>query len=190
MSMPQAPRAGSAVRLRIASPPRSPQLIARYGYVQGSCPGRDEAPLLVGDASGWTWSARVRPGVYQWTRVRFGSRGDAAVPDEFRDLVPLGPPRGADVTWRIAEKGAGPGWFMVGDAVATLDPTSSHGVLKALLSGITAGHLIAAALADRAPAGEIATAYHDWIAGWFSADAAHLRTFYRSIGAAGFVGAD
>ena len=43
-------------------------------------------------------------------------------------------------TWRMAERMAGAGWFIVGDAAATLDPTSSHGVLKALLSGMTAGH--------------------------------------------------
>ena len=174
--------------LRIDSPARSPQLIARYGYVQGSCPARDEAPLLVGETSGWTWSARVRAGTYQWTRVRFGSRAAGEVPEELRDLAPLGPVRGADVTWRMAEKVAGPGWFMVGDAAAMLDPTSSHGVLKALLSGITAGHLISAGLAGKAPMDEIATAYHDWVGAWFRNDAAHLRSFYQNLGAAGFAG--
>jgi flavin-dependent dehydrogenase len=172
--------------LGVASPPRSPRLIARYGYAGGACPARDEAPLLVGDASGWTWSARVRRGVYQWTSVRFGSRSGGGAPEEFRDLTPMGPARGADVTWRMTDRAAGPGWFIVGDAAATLDPTSSHGVLKALLSGITAGHLIAAGLDGKAPGGEIAAAYHEWIAGWFAADAAHLRAFYRSIGATGF----
>ena len=102
--------------------------------------------------------------------------------------APLGPERGADVTWRMAERTAGAGWFMVGDAAATLDPTSSHGVLKALLSGMTAGHLIAASLTGKAPADEIAAAYHDWVAGWFATDAARLHAFYRDIGAAGFAG--
>jgi flavin-dependent dehydrogenase len=110
------------------------------------------------------------------------------MPDELRSLTPLGPERGADVTWRMAERTAGRGWFLVGDAAATLDPTSSHGVLKALLSGIAAGHLIAASLSGKAPAREIATAYHDWVAGWFATDAARLRAFYRNIGAAGFAG--
>jgi flavin-dependent dehydrogenase len=172
--------------LRIASPAQSPQLIARYGYVKGSCPARDEAPLLVGDRSGWTWSARVGADVYQWTRVRFGSRARGGAPDELHDLTPLGPVRGADVTWRMAERAAGPGWFVVGDAAATLDPTSSHGVLKAILSGITAGHLVEAAVRGKAPTSEIATAYHDWMAGWFHKDAANLRAFYRTLGAPGF----
>lgn len=171
--------------LELAAPARSPRLFARYGYVEGACPARDEAPLLVGDAAGWTWSARVRTATYQWTSVRFGERG-GPMPVELRDLAPIGPERGADVTWRLSQATAGPGWFMVGDAAATLDPTSSHGVLKALVSGMTAGHLIAPALSGAAPADEAAAAYHQWLAGWFATDAARLWSFYRSIGAREF----
>ncbi|MCX5516419.1 FAD-dependent oxidoreductase [Kaistia algarum] len=169
--------------LEIAAAVRSPQLIARYGYREGSCPARDAAPLLVGNASGWTWSARVRPNTYQWTSIRFGERAIGEVPDELRGLAPLGPERGADVTWRLAERAAGAGWFLVGDAAATLDPTSSHGVLKALLSGMTAGHLIAASLSGKAPASETASAYHQWVAAMFVKDAERLSEFYRQIGA-------
>jgi len=169
--------------LEISAIARSPQLIARYGYRQGSCPARDEAPLLVGNASGWTWSARVRPDLYQWTSVRFGGRALGEVPDELRGLAAHGAERGADVTWRLAEKTAGAGWFMVGDAAATLDPTSSHGVLKALLSGMTAGHLIAASLKGKAPMAETAKAYHQWVAAMFDRDTERLSEFYRQIGA-------
>jgi flavin-dependent dehydrogenase len=172
--------------LGIASPAHSPRLFARYGYVQGSCPARDTAPLLVGDETGWTWSARVKAGRYQWTRLRFGSRARGGAPDDLRDLDPFGPERGADVTWRLAERTAGPGWFLVGDAAALLDPASSHGVLRALLSGITAGSLIAAILGGKAPAEETAKVYHDWIAGSFATDAARLQAFYRELGARGF----
>jgi len=168
--------------LRVESPPRSPPLVARYGYVQGECPARDDAPLLIGNASGWTWSARVRPGVYQWTRVLFGETGaGAGPPAELAGLAPLGPVRGADVTWRLAERTAGPGWFMAGDAAATLDPTSSHGVLKGLMSGIMAGHLSAASVRGKAPPAEIAMAYHDWIAGWFATDSRQLQAFYQRL---------
>ena len=86
----------------------------------------------------------------------------------------------------MTERTAGAGWFIVGDAAATLDPTSSHGVLKALLSGMTAGHMIAASLANKAPAIEISDAYSKWIAACFMTDATRLRAFYRDIGAAGF----
>ena len=173
--------------LGLASPARSPRLVARYGYAEGSCPARDEAPSLVGDASGWTWTALVRPKVYQWIRVSFwGEPNPGAVPEELCHLRPIGRPRGADVTWRLATELAGPGWFTVGDAAAVLDPTSSHGVLKAVISGLTAGHLIAAVLRERAPPEATATAYHEWLSGWFCADARRLREFYRGLGAAAF----
>jgi flavin-dependent dehydrogenase len=174
--------------LGIASPPRSPQLLARYGYAEGLCPARDDAPLLIGDASGWTWTARVRPNIYQWTHLSFdGSQPDPAwMPDEFRGLAARGPSRGADVTWRMAERAADAGWFMAGDAAAILDPTSSHGVLKAIVSGMMAGHLIAAVIKGMAPADEAAAVYRQWLAGWFAADAERLTRFYRELGMTAF----
>jgi flavin-dependent dehydrogenase len=175
-------------QLGIVSPPRSPRLIARYGYAEGSCPARDAAPSLVGDAQGWAWTARVRPGVYQWTRLSLDEPAADAdwMPEELRGLRSVTRTRGADVTWRMADKTAGPTWFMVGDAAATLDPTSSHGVMKALMSAMMAGHLIAAVLGGKAPAEEAAGVYHRWLAGWFETDVERLTGFYRTLGAPGF----
>jgi flavin-dependent dehydrogenase len=174
--------------LRVESPARSPRLIVRYGYVEGACPTRDAAPALVGDDKGWTWTARVRPGKYQWTRLDFGRLPDADwLPHEFRELTPVSRSRGADVTWRMADDTARPGWFMVGDAASNLDPTSSHGVLKALMTGMMAGHLIAGILHGKAPADEAARAYHAWMAGWFETDIKHLSAFYRMLGSSYFV---
>jgi flavin-dependent dehydrogenase len=171
----------------VESSTKSPRLIARYGYVEGSCPPRDEAPALVADDNGWTWTARVGPGKYQWTRLNFGGQSEADwLPDEFQGLTPLARSRGADVTWRMAAEAARPGWFMVGDAAAILDPTSSHGVLKALMTGMMAGHIIASVLDGKAPADEAAEAYHAWIAGWFEADVKKLAEFYRTLGGAYF----
>lgn len=173
--------------LGIASPARSPQLTARYGYMTGDCPARDTAPALFGDASGWTWTALVRPQTYQWTRVSFGGQPETGwVPEQLRGLTPYGRVRGADVTWRMTASVAGPAWYIVGDAAATLDPTSSHGVLKAIMSGILAGHLVAAVLNQRAPADEAAAAYQSWLTDWFANDAARLSAFYRALGAPGF----
>lgn len=168
--------------LGIDSPSRSPRLIVRYGYMEGSCPVRDAAPALVGDGTGWTWTARVQPGKYQWTRLDFDAVPDADwLPEEFRELTPLSRSRGADMTWRMSDRAAGPGWFMVGDAAAILDPTSSRGVLKALMSGVMAGHLIASILGNRAPGDEAAQAYHSWISEWFEADVKNMTAFYRML---------
>ncbi len=174
--------------LDIDNPAYSPPLVARYGYVEGRCPQRDNAPLLIGDAHGWTWTALVRPNTYQWTRVALN--GDKLqkdwLPDEFQHMQPLGGAHGADVTWRLATEPAGPGWFLVGDAAALLDPSASHGVLKALMSGIAAAHLAAAVLQGKAPAMEAAHAYRDWLSGWFAADVKQLKSFYRQLRAVGF----
>jgi flavin-dependent dehydrogenase len=169
--------------LGVPAAPRSRRLVAWYGYVEGECPPRDDAPALVADAGGWTWTACVKPRLYQWTRVSFSGERTAAdwLPDEFAGMTPRGPARGADVTWRIAERVADADWFMVGDAAAILDPTSSHGVLKALMSGIMAGHLITAVVQGRAPAHEAAAVYHAWLTGWFATDAARLGEFYRQL---------
>lgn len=174
--------------LGIDSHPHSPRLLARYGYAEGACPARADAPALVADAEGWTWTARVRPDVYQWTRVAFdGSQADASwMPEELRGLRPMGPARGADVTWRLSERVAAPRWFMVGDAAATLDPTSSHGVLKAVMSGMMAGHLIAPVVRGEAPADGAAAAYQHWLSSWFAADAGKLGEFYRALNVGGF----
>lgn len=85
------------------------------------------------------------------------------------------------MTWRMADSAAGSGWYMVGDAAAILDPTSSRGVLKALMTGVMAGHLIAGVLHGRAPADEAARAYHAWIADWFETDVGNLTAFYRML---------
>ena len=168
----------------IAHVDHSIKLIARYGYARGNCPVRNDAPLLVGDASGWTWTALVRPQTYQWTRVSFDHPPPTGwLPEEFRDLSPVGQARGADVTWRMADRVAGKNWFMVGDAAAMLDPTSSHGVLKAIMSGMMAAHLISAMLKGQAPGAEAAAAYQDWLAGWFNTDATRLAQFYRTLSA-------
>jgi hypothetical protein len=162
--------------------------VARYGYVTGALPERDDAPALVGDATGWLWTAMVRPSVYQWTRVTVASGPVAAdwLPEELGGMEPLGPSRGADVTWRLAARAAGPGWFMIGEAACVLDPTASHGILKALMSGMAAGHLIAAVLNGKLAEAEAAAGYHDWLSGWFNSDAERLSGFYRELGIAGF----
>jgi flavin-dependent dehydrogenase len=177
-----------ARKLRLSAARHSPPLVARYGYAEGSCPARDEAPVLVGDGAGWTWTARVAPGLYQWVRLDLdeGAEPTNPVPEELRALKPRGAARGADVTWRLSGAAAGPGWSIAGDAAATLDPASSHGVLKAIMSGMMAAHLAARVLRDGAAPEEAAAAYRDWLRGWFAADVARLSGFYRQLGVAGF----
>jgi flavin-dependent dehydrogenase len=171
--------------LGLASSLHSPRLVIRYGYAQGSCPSRDAAPAIVADPSGWTWTARVGPSRYQWLRLDLDpERG--GVPEELAGLAPVGSPRGADVSWRLSRAAGGPGWFMAGDAGATLDPSSSHGVLKALTSGGVAAHLALAVCRRGLAMKEAAATYQQWLREGFERDVARLAALYGRLGARGF----
>ncbi len=164
-----------------------PRRIAWYNYAQGACPCLDQkSPMIASDANGWTWVARVRPNTYQWVRLlqdgaRLPSRWQ---PPEFAGLLALGERRGIDATSTIATPAAGPGYFLAGDAASVVDPLSSHGMLKALMSGMKAAHHAAAVLRHGVTLGAAASAYDHWLTQWFRHDSARLAGFYREIGAA------
>jgi Tryptophan halogenase len=79
-------------KLGIGSSQHSPRLLVRYGYAQGRCPVRGDAPALVGDASGWSWTAKVWRDTYQWTRLAFDARKAAGCESAWgRRLTGMGP---------------------------------------------------------------------------------------------------
>ena len=172
-----------ARRLRLALERRTPRLLAWFGYAAGDCPPRDEAPAIVADDSGWTWTARVRPGLYQWTRLALDQdvTEPGGVPRELEALSSWGVRRVADVGWRLVRPAAGAGYFLAGDAAFVLDPASSHGVLKALMCGIMAGHLIAAVLRGDCPEAAAASQYCTWVEDWFERDVRRLTEFYSQL---------
>jgi hypothetical protein len=51
------------------------------------------------------------------------------------------------------------------------------------MSGMMAGHLVAVAIHQdgKAASADAAAAYHDWLAGWFTTDAAQLTRLYRQL---------
>ncbi len=161
----------------------SPRLIAHYGYAEGECQLRDDAPAIVADKQGWTWTARVCPQLYQWTRLIFNNeRIDRDwIPEEFYGLKSRGKPRGADVTWRIVTSPAGLGYFLVGDAAAVLDPASSHGVLKAIMSGMMAAYLITQILNHALFEHRVIQEYCQWVHNWFQHDIKRLKQLYTIL---------
>jgi hypothetical protein len=161
----------------------SPRLIARYGYLRGSCPARDDAPEIAADETGWSWSARIAPGRYHWMRLSFADNDPLRdrPPEALANLTPQARTRGADVTWRIVSRPAGPGYICVGDAAAVLDPASSHGVLKGIMSGMMAGHVLAPAITGRNGEREAIAAYRSWLSEMFHADVSALTQLYREL---------
>jgi hypothetical protein len=115
-----------------------------YGYAKGECSVRDQVPLIKATSDGWIWTAKVKNGLYQWTRLCFRNTSIPAdwLPDEFKRLTPSESTHGADVTWRRVINPAGEGYFIIGDAAMVIDPSSSHGVLKGMMSGIKAAYAI------------------------------------------------
>jgi len=164
----------------------SPTLVARYGYRHGTCT-EQEYPSLCVDATGWTWIAEVEPNRYQWTRVTQPNNRPAPhwVPTSLESLT-AGPVYGADVTWRKAEQVAGPGWFLAGDAAAILDPSSSHGVLRALMCGMMSAHLIIQSSAGHISRADCALVYQHWLGDWFTQDVQLMSQSYKTAGLFGF----
>lgn len=160
----------------------SPRLIARYGYASGTI-DEDAEPLgILADRYGWYWTARISKDTYHWTRLCFTPEhaAQAQPPRALQGLAATGATRGADVSWRMCRQTAGAGYFIVGDAASILDPSSSHGVLKALMSGMMAAHAMIKAGACSLAQDSLAMQYCQWIERWFMHDLKNMCQFYRA----------
>ncbi|MBT9318008.1 NAD(P)/FAD-dependent oxidoreductase [Leptothoe spongobia] len=159
----------------------SPKFRVRYGYV--TCPAAVDAfetPLMHRDPDGWTWIARVRENRCAWVRMRFDGVDPGSVwrPPLLENFEAIGSSKGEDMTWRIGEKLAGENWFLMGDAAAVLDPASSHGVLRALMSGMQVAHMIVVSVQGKISNTLAAKFYSQWLQDWFHSDVSRLRELY------------
>lgn len=161
------------------------ELTARYGYV--SDVNLERVPSIRADFEGWTWIAPIGGGQCCWVRVTtpLCSAPPSWLPDELRGGRAAFSAH-ADVTWRIAAQTAGAGWFICGDAALLLDPSSSHGVLRGLMTGIAAGRAAVAVSGANGAACRISDGYHEWLRDWFRYDAKQMSEQYRSVGLFGF----
>jgi flavin-dependent dehydrogenase len=160
----------------------SPRLVAHYGYAEGVC-SSTELPAIRADQHGWTWLAQIEPYRYHWTRVTQPEYRPARswLPEEYRYLN-VCRTGGADVTWRKAGRLAGAGWFLCGEAGGVLDPSSSHGVLRSLLSGRMAAHLAVAVSRGALNSHEARTSYQRWFDESFDGDVKKMTASYREAG--------
>jgi len=169
-----------ARQLRVAMPAMSPPLVAHFGYARRSASAPDRLPMLRADSHGWTWVAQVEAQRFHWTRVTLPQDRPHKhwMPECLQDAA-LEEVRGADVTWRLTSRAAGPGWFLAGDAAVVLDPASSHGVVRAIMTGMMCAHLIARVLLRQNEEAEVEKFYHRWLVDWYEHDAGQLRQAYR-----------
>ena len=99
--------------------------------------------------------------------------------DGLHTAVPIGGVIGTLGVGRVVESNSPD--FAVGDAAFILDPTSSHGVLRAIMSGIYAANLIIQSTRGHVPEGALPTIYHDWMRTWLQTDMEKLKSFYGKL---------
>lgn len=144
----------------------SPPLGVRFGWRNEKLDDLDGQPLFAFCKNGWDWYAPLGRNRSAWVELRIAKN-------------PGDPPEGIDLSWKIRPDCAGPGYVLLGDAAATLDPSSSHGVLRALMSGILCSHLVEAYLGTHINETDIIEAYRNWVGTQFENDEKHLRRLYN-----------
>ena len=97
----------------------------RFGWSQDTMPELEGQPLFRQRVDGWDWRAPLGDGRCAWTELRYNSK-----------TCGIGYP------WQIHRECAGPGYFLLGDAACVMDPSTANGVLRALMSGMYATHLV------------------------------------------------
>ncbi|HEU4407465.1 MAG TPA: FAD-dependent oxidoreductase [Polyangiaceae bacterium] len=160
----------------------SQRLLARYGHARGECALVQDAPRLSASAAGWTWLAHVGGGRYAWASLPIGEGLARGPHPAGLEGLTASRERSADVTWRAVRRAAGPGYLAVGDAAFVLDPASSHGVLKAMVSGALAARAVTRTLgaSEGAAAGALSD-YDAWLREWFARDVSRLSQLYANV---------
>jgi flavin-dependent dehydrogenase len=150
----------------------SGRLVTRYGWCANEGMDRKHAaPEFTVCGCGWRWRAQVKPGLDAKVALDLENSASGAA-------AAMRLPGSRDVTWRIARPCAGPGYYLAGDAAFVLDPASSHGVLKALMSGMVIAAAIARNLSGEADDKESQADYCAWMETAFCRDAAALIELY------------
>ena len=163
-----------ARRLRLGERRLSKPLIAWRGEVARTSPSEPRFESL---ADGWQWSAGVAPGRTVWTALRVeGRRG---LPPHLADAPQTLPPKGRDVTWRLARPMAGAGYLLVGEAAAVFDPACGQGVHFALTSGLAAADAIVGVARARAREPLFLARFDDAMVRRAEFICANLSTLYR-----------
>ena len=142
----------------------SPPLGVRFGWRNEEL-GLDGQPLFAFRSDGWDWQAPLGNKRSAWVELRIGEPS-------------CHPPAGVDLSWQLRPKCAGLGFFLLGDAAAMLDPSSSHGVLRALMSGLLFGHLAEAWHRTDVAEASVIGMYRSWIDEQFRHDERRLRQLY------------
>lgn len=165
-------------RLKLSRRRLSPALIAWRDIVCSTDARTGAFGRFRPHAEGWTWLAQVSPRRtvrIQLRRARH-TLGSADIP------VGGSAPTAHVSTWLGGRRLAGSGWWIVGDAAASLDPAAGWGIAFAIRSGLAAGSAAAASVLNATAQPIIAARYHDALFREFEGRAAALAHQYRQLG--------
>lgn len=160
----------------------SPKRIAYYGYVEANDSIDLKNPKMIWDKEGWTWIAKITPTQLSWVRLdlcEWHKRSKNWLPKELREFQAINRCKAVDVTWRMAKVVSDKNFFFLGDSAFMLDPAASHGVLKAIMSGIMVSHLIISS--KNIKTNDLHKAYFDWLNLWFIKDKDELMKAYEKF---------
>ncbi len=155
------------------------QKIAYFGYVKDASLNPIN-PIIEWDENGWTWIAQVKDNQTAWVRLDLDEHrkmDNNWIPPKLRDGRSTGTRKAVDVTWRIAGQCSIGNCFLVGDASFVLDPGSSHGVLKAIMSGMMAAHLMEQT--GTHSMAKVHQHYNSWVRNQFNHDIEKLMEMYE-----------
>jgi flavin-dependent dehydrogenase len=139
-----------AEKLQLQTYRPEPEQRLQFGWSDNAPADLNGQPLFRQRNDGWDWLAPLGDGRSAWVQLRRFSRN-----------------AGIDYTWRVFSKSAGPGYFLLGDAACVMDPATSNGVLRAMMSGILAVKFIEAMQSGRLSEMEACSEYVNWVARLF-----------------------
>ncbi len=178
-------RAWLAQQLKIQYKTYSPKMVVYYGYVYSTQKNTFENPKLIWDKKGWTWISKVTNCIISWNRLYLFNDSNLPknwLPKDLRKHQAIAPRKAVDVTWRIANQLSAENYFLVGDCAFIVDPSSSHGVIKALMSGIMIAYLLELETNDKTTRIEMHNYYQRWMSLWFENDVQLLKKKYFENG--------
>jgi flavin-dependent dehydrogenase len=148
----------------------SPELRARFGWTDKHPPSHDGQPLFRQHRSGWEWRAPLAENRTALVTLSFVDDGSGRIGRR---------QGGIDVTSRIYRQCAGPGFFLLGDAAAALDPAASNGVLRAMMSAMLAISIIDGIVRGQTDERTGQNTYLRWVNKQFNHSAARLQILYE-----------
>jgi flavin-dependent dehydrogenase len=171
-------RAWLARKLNLRADRSRSAVRVRFGWKEGSDRCLEGQPLFRRRQGGWEWFAPLGDGRTAWVTLdqtaEPGVERSIGLPHDRKAAT------GLDMTGRLHPSCAGPGYFLLGDAAALLDPASSNGVLRALMSGMLAADLVVRAISGYEEEAAC-QAYANWIAALYKHHVDGLGGLYRRM---------